>query len=62
MKNRVKNYGRNYEEFFIFLSIDLIIGDSEEDVERRYGEFVVLILIDYVIIYLFCFFDDYDFY
>ena len=36
----------------IFFSIDLVIGDSEEDVERRYGELAALIPIDHAITYL----------
>ncbi|MGE7303047.1 LLM class flavin-dependent oxidoreductase [Priestia megaterium] len=57
----MKNRARNPEEFLIFPSIDLIIGDSEEDVERRYGELAALIPIDHAITYLARFFDDYDF-
>ncbi|MED3850968.1 LLM class flavin-dependent oxidoreductase [Priestia megaterium] len=61
MKNRAKNHGRNPEELLIFPSIDLIIGDSEEDVERRYGELAAFIPVDHAITYLARFFDDYDF-
>lgn len=60
MKVCVEKVGRNVDEVWIFLGISLIVVDMLEEVEVKYIEFVSLILIENVVIYLVCYFDDYD--
>lgn len=61
IKNKAVTVGRNPDDILIFPSIDVIVGDTMEDAERKYQEIVDLVPIDNALNYLSRFFDDYDF-
>src|SRR5690606_31057125 len=61
LKNAVHEEGRNPEEVLVFPGIYPIIGDKEEEAERKYWEIANLVSIDKALAYLRRYFDHHDF-
>lgn len=61
VKNRARHYGRNPKQLNIFPGISPIIGDTEEEAEKKYEEIANLVSIDKALAYLGRYFDHHDF-
>lgn len=61
VKQQATEFGRNSEELNIFPGISPIIGDTEEEAEKKYEEIVNLVSIDRALAYLGRYFDHHDF-
>ncbi|MGE7838307.1 LLM class flavin-dependent oxidoreductase [Viridibacillus arvi] len=61
VKDQVKTFGRNPDEVVILPGISPIIGDTEEEAERKYEELANLVSIERALAYLGRYFDHHDF-
>lgn len=61
VKNRTEAFGRNPDEIFILPSLSPIIGETEEEAERKYQEVANLVSIENALHYLGRYFDHHDF-
>ena len=61
LKLAVQEEGRNPNEVLVFPGISPIIGDTEEEAERKYAEVANLVSIDRALAYLGRYFDHHDF-
>ncbi|MBT2289717.1 LLM class flavin-dependent oxidoreductase [Paenibacillus albidus] len=61
VKSRISSFGRNPDEVLIFPGIGPIIGDTEEEAERKYQEVADLVTIENALNYLGRFFEHHDF-
>lgn len=61
VKEQVKTFGRNPDEVVILPGISPIIGDTEEEAERKYEELANLVSIERALAYLGRYFDHHDF-
>lgn len=61
VKEQVIAFGRNPEEVVILPGISPIIGDTEEEAERKYEELANLVSIERALAYLGRYFDHHDF-
>ena len=61
LKTAVREEGRNPDEVLVFPALSPIIGDTEEDAERKYWEIANLVSIDKALAYLGRYFDHHDF-
>jgi FMN-dependent oxidoreductase (nitrilotriacetate monooxygenase family) len=61
VKTRAISFGRNPDDVLIFPGIGPIIGDTEEDAERKYQEVASLVTIENALNYLGRFFEHHDF-
>lgn len=61
LKSAVRQEGRNPDEVLIFPGISPIIGETEEEAERKYWEIANLVSIERALAYLGRYFDHHDF-
>ncbi|ALV91796.1 MULTISPECIES: LLM class flavin-dependent oxidoreductase [Pantoea] len=61
VRRRLVARGRDADEIRVFQGISVIIGDSEEDAERRYQQTAELVTIDKALEYLGRYFEHHDF-
>lgn len=61
VKQQATEFGRNPDQVNIFPGISPIIGDTEEEAERKYEEIANLVSIDRALAYLGRYFDHHDF-
>lgn len=61
VKQQATEFGRNPEQLNIFPGISPIIGDTEEEAERKYEEIANLVSIERALAYLGRYFDHHDF-
>ncbi|WP_270170875.1 LLM class flavin-dependent oxidoreductase [Paenibacillus sp. SYP-B4298] len=61
VKSRAAAYGRSPEEIVIMPGISVIIGETEEEAERKYEEVASLVTIENALDYLGRFFEHHDF-
>ncbi|WP_029685636.1 LLM class flavin-dependent oxidoreductase [Tatumella saanichensis] len=61
VKQSVAEHGRDPEQLHIFQGVPVIVGDSDQDVERQYQQTAALVSIKDALNYLGRFFDHHDF-
>ncbi len=61
VKSRAAAYGRSPEEIVIMPGVSVIIGETEEEAERKYEEVASLVTIENALDYLGRFFEHHDF-
>lgn len=61
VKNRARDFGRHPDELVILPGIAPIIGETQEDAERKYQEIANLVSIDKALDYLGRYFEHHDF-
>lgn len=61
VRRRLVARGRDADDIRVFQGISVIIGDSEEDAERRYQQTAELVTIDKALAYLGRYFEHHDF-
>ncbi|SFJ77180.1 LLM class flavin-dependent oxidoreductase [Thermoflavimicrobium dichotomicum] len=61
VKNRAVTFGRSRDQILIFPGVNIIVGETEAEAERKYEEIANLVDIDVALNYLGRYFNDIDF-
>ncbi|ATU95200.1 LLM class flavin-dependent oxidoreductase [Phyllobacterium zundukense] len=61
VKKRLRENGRRGDDLLLFQGISVIVGDSQEDAERKYWETAELVTVENALDYLGRYFEHYDF-